>query len=157
MNGPSWHSAAPRTRFTTVHTAGAAAGFTPADSSSLYFSRWPIFNPDTSYATHAFEVDVAMKLIAIHALVVIVTNSGNPASTVDLRIRKNNTTSTSLGTAVAWNTPGVTYSDTNVNSGAGVEFAAGDDFVFEIVTPNWTVQNPGPCFISLVATWERIG
>lgn len=141
--------------FTMIHGAGVAAGFTPPDSSSIYFGRWNIFDPSTSYVTHAVEVDRAMTLVAVHCTVIIVTNSGNPASNVTLRIRVNNTTSTTIGSATAWNTPGITYTDTSINSGAGVALAAGDDFVFEFVTPNWTTQNPGPCYVSLIATFKR--
>ena len=137
-----------------LHGAGVTTGFSAPSSTSLYFARWLIFNPSNSYVTHAFECDRAKTLIAVHCIVVITTTSGSPATAVPLYVRVNDTTDTQLGTSQAWSTPGCTYSDTNVNSGAGVALAAGDDYVFKFGTPAWST-NPTACFVSLIATYRR--
>lgn len=138
-------------RWTQLHGCGIATGFSPPDSSSIYFARWNIFDPSTSYTTHAFEVQTACVITGIHCLVIITTNSGNPASNVTLHVRVNDTTDYAVGSGVAWSTPGVSYSDT----GLSIPLAAGDDFVYKFATANWTVTNPSACFVSLIANFRQ--
>lgn len=136
--------------YPTSHSAGDAGGQNPLSSTSYYFGRWSIFDPDTSYATHRTEVMHSQTLVAAQIMVIVAGLSGNPASNVTFSLRVNDATDFTIGTMVFSN-PGASIETSSLS----IPLAVGDDFVIKFATPNWSSQTATVVFYSATLWWRR--
>lgn len=128
-------------RFFTVHNAGQGAGHNPADSTTYYFGRHAIFNPDGTYGTWQLSPTFACTIREVRITIIVGGTAGTAGQNVTFSIRVNNTTDNALGAH------DFSASYTEKFSGLSIALAIDDTFAVKMATPAWTT-NPTAVFYS---------
>lgn len=132
----------------TTATAGPVPGFSlqaagstisPADSTTVYFGALPTLAPSTTAALMKVYIPVActLKSAYVHVLVAGTLASGE-STTISFRL--NNTTDTSISTALLHSATTTTVSKTGLSTSC----AAGDYFEIKMAYPAFAT-NPTNC------------
>jgi hypothetical protein len=142
---PTYDASAGATKKVRVHALGVvplrggiATAFNPADATTYYFGVWESKAPNTTAAfRRIYIVDRPGIITGCH---VIITASGlGSAETSTMSIRHNNTTDTTISSAITVTTSLQVFS----NTGLSIAVSIGDYIEFKWVTPTWGTNPTG--------------
>lgn len=135
-------------------SAGAAAGHSPADSTSLYFGRHYSLNPSSVTPTNGFDVHATADGIVRRVnLTVTMLSGGTPSTNLSTcALVVNDTPVATISNALTMSS----IINTADNSTMAVRVRQGDSLSVLIATPAWST-NPTVVFYKATAFVETCG
>ena len=129
----------------------SAASFNPADSTTYYMSDTPTLPPGATATSRKLKLPVPSVLVAarIETIVAGTLAAGDESTTISLRL--NNTTDSTISSAVKFTTVAQTLMITGLN----ISVATTDDFQLKVVTPAFST-NPTTCYISTTLFFQQL-
>lgn len=141
------------TRQSFVLSAGAAAGHSPADSTTYRFGNQPNSNPGTGDS--AFSIIMTRPCVARVARGIFIV-AGTLGSSESMTVRVRNTTGAGTTQDVTTALTGVAVANTFSNTALSLSYAAGDALAIEFVCPAW-VTNPTTTFWTVTVDVDIVG
>ena len=145
----SWATNTLHHDFITLGLSAAAVNL--ADSTTYYFSDTPTLPPGATATSRKMKLPVPSVLVAARVETIVggTLAAGDESSTLSIRV--NNTTDSTISSAVKFTTAAQTLMITGLNVSVGTA----NDFQMKLVTPAFST-NPTTCYIAVTLFFQQL-